>query len=87
MKFADRGVKLHDRKRKTCCSFGRYQPSTHFKRKKFFEQGPVVTSDGGFSRESVSNSPEKGMDGDNHSSFTNWHASKDSHGNYLFDVY
>ncbi|KAI9105159.1 hypothetical protein K1719_022688 [Acacia pycnantha] len=42
--------------------------------------GPVVTSDGGFCCENVSNSPKKGVDGDNHSSFTKWQASKDSHG-------
>lgn len=81
MEFADSGVKPHYRKRKTCYSFERCQHSTLFKRKKFFDRGSVVTSDGGFSSDSVSNSPEKRMDGDNRSSSANLHVSKDSPGN------
>lgn len=41
----------------------------------------MVTSDGGFSSESVSNSPEIGIGGNNRSSSAELHASKDSHGN------
>ena len=47
----------------------------------------MVTSDGGFSSESVSNSPEKEMDGDNPSSSAKLHVSKDSHGNSLLNVH
>ncbi|KAF7816431.1 telomere repeat-binding protein 3-like [Senna tora] len=76
---SDSGVKTHYRKRKTYYSFDRCQHSTLFKRKKLFDRGSIITSDGGFSSESVSNSPEKGMDGDHRSSSANLRVSKDSH--------
>ena len=81
IEFADMGVKLLYRKRKTCYSFERSENKTRVKRRKFIDRVSGVTSDGGFSSESVSNSPEKGMDGDNPSSSAKLHIPKDSHGN------
>lgn len=80
MEFADLEIPLY-RKRKTCHGFERSQQSTIVKRRKFFDRVSGVTSDGGFSSESVSNSPEKGNDGDNPSSSAKLHVPKDSHGN------
>lgn len=59
--FVDGGLKPLYRKRKTFCNRERYQRDVLFKRRKMFDQSSVVISDGGFSSESVSNSPEKGM--------------------------
>ncbi|KAL2317224.1 hypothetical protein Fmac_031100 [Flemingia macrophylla] len=73
------GVKTLNRKRKTCYSFERPQHCTLFKRSKFINRGSVVTSDGGFSSESVSDSHEKGIDGDNPSSSGILQEAKDSH--------
>ncbi|XP_061363721.1 telomere repeat-binding protein 4 [Gastrolobium bilobum] len=75
---SDEGVKPLYRKRKTCYSFGRSHHYTFFKRRKFFDQGSVVTTDGGFSSESVSDLPAKGNDGNNPSSSSKLHVSKDS---------
>ncbi|KAK7385701.1 hypothetical protein VNO78_31506 [Psophocarpus tetragonolobus] len=75
----DEGVKTLNRKRKTCYSFERSQHCTLFKRRKFFDRGSVVTSDGGFSSDSVSDSREKGVDGDSPSSSGKLQQSKDSH--------
>ncbi|KAE9596149.1 putative transcription factor MYB-HB-like family [Lupinus albus] len=75
----DEGVIPPYRKRKTCYSFVRYRHGSLFKRRKYFGWGSVITSDGGFSSDSVSNSPDKGMDGDNLNSSAKLHVSKDSH--------
>ncbi|KAK7305739.1 hypothetical protein VNO77_43649 [Canavalia gladiata] len=69
----------HYHKRKTCYSFEKSQHNTVVKRRKFFDRVSGVTSDGGFSSESVSNSPQKRMDGDNPSSSAKLHVPKDSH--------
>ncbi|KAL2333256.1 hypothetical protein Fmac_014469 [Flemingia macrophylla] len=68
-------------KRKTCYGVERSQHNTIVKRRKFFDRVSGVTSDGGFSSESVSNSPQKGTDGDKPSSPAKLHVSKakDSH--------
>ncbi|XP_019460821.1 PREDICTED: telomere repeat-binding protein 4-like isoform X2 [Lupinus angustifolius] len=75
----DGGVKPLYRKRKTCYSFERSRQCTLFKRRKFFGRSSVITSDGGFSWDSVSNSPDKGMDGDSSNSSIKRQASNDSH--------
>ncbi|KAK7276287.1 hypothetical protein RIF29_17425 [Crotalaria pallida] len=75
----DEGVKPLYRKRKTYYSFERSRRGTLFKRKKYFGRGSVITSDGGFSSDSVSNSPDKGMNGDSPNSSAKLHVSKDSH--------
>ncbi|EEF30803.1 DNA binding protein, putative [Ricinus communis] len=49
------------RKRKICYSRGAYQHDFFYKRRKLSDHSLVVTSDGGFSSESVCNSPEKGV--------------------------
>ncbi|KAJ1389406.1 SANT/Myb domain [Sesbania bispinosa] len=61
----DKGVKPLNRKRKTCYNFERHQYYSLFKRRRFYDKGSAVTSDGGFSSESVSDSPEKGIGGNN----------------------
>ncbi|XP_050250506.1 telomere repeat-binding protein 4-like isoform X5 [Quercus robur] len=69
--FVDGGLKPLYRKRKTCHdrqSRQKCQRDILFKRRKLFDQISVVTSDGGFSSESVSNSPEKGMTEDKNDS-------------------
>ncbi|KAL1308153.1 hypothetical protein HN51_050090 [Arachis hypogaea] len=76
---SEEGVKpLYDT-RKIGCRFERSQHNTLFKRRKFFDRGSVLTSDGGFSSDSVSNLPKKGMDRDSHRSSSKLHVSKDSH--------
>ncbi|RDY13495.1 Telomere repeat-binding protein 3, partial [Mucuna pruriens] len=77
---SDLGVP-HYHKRKTCYGFESSQHNTIVKRRKFFDRFSGVTSDGGFSSESVSNSPQKGVDGDKPSSSTKLHVpkAKDSH--------
>ncbi|XP_045826196.1 telomere repeat-binding protein 4-like [Trifolium pratense] len=67
------------RKRKTCNNSDRSRHSTIVKRRKFFDRVSGVTSDGGFSSESVSNSPEKGMDGHKPSSSSKLQVTEDSH--------
>ncbi|KAF3433687.1 hypothetical protein FNV43_RR24790 [Rhamnella rubrinervis] len=64
----DGGTKHLHQKRKACYNRDRcYRDNLH-KRRKLFDQSSVVMSDGGFSSESVSNSPEKGS-GDKSGSF------------------
>ncbi|XLR35869.1 hypothetical protein S83_063769, partial [Arachis hypogaea] len=43
-----------------------------------FDRSSVLTSDGGFSSDSVSNLPKKGMDRGSHRSSSKLHVSKDS---------
>ncbi|KAK7285216.1 hypothetical protein RJT34_19978 [Clitoria ternatea] len=69
----------HYHKRKTYYGFERSQHNSIVKRRKFFDRVSGVTSDGGFSSESVSNSPQKGMDGDKPSSSAKLHIPKDPH--------
>ncbi|XVF75319.1 hypothetical protein PTKIN_Ptkin13bG0177800 [Pterospermum kingtungense] len=80
---SDGGMKPLHRKRKTYYNYDRCQ---YEKRRKFFDHSSIVTSDGGISSESVSNSPEKVMNGDKSSSVAMLHGgrqashqSKDSH--------
>ncbi|XP_062092658.1 telomere repeat-binding protein 4 isoform X2 [Humulus lupulus] len=61
---SDGGMKPLYNKRKSGYSRDRYQHNTFYKRRKLFDRSSVVLSDGGFSSESVSNSPEKGKSGD-----------------------
>lgn len=63
---------LH-RKRKICYSRERYQQDTLYKKRKFSDHSLVVTSDGGFSSESVCNSPEKGINVDKNVPATMFH--------------
>lgn len=62
------GIKPLYRKRKTCYNYDRCQYDTLYKRRKFSDRSSIVTSDGGNSSESVSNSPGKVMNGDKSSS-------------------
>lgn len=64
MVYVDGGMKPLYNKRKSCYSRDRFQHDTFYKRRKLFERSSVVSSDGTFSSESVSNSPEKGKGGD-----------------------
>lgn len=81
--FADAVAKPFFRKRKACHGFERSHYDTLFKRRKFPNQYSALTLDGGFSSESVSNSLVKGMGGNNPSSSSKQHESKDSHGTWL----
>lgn len=65
---SDGGSKPLYRKRKTCYDRQRYKRDILFKRRKLFDQSSIATSDGGFSSESVSNSPEKGISEDKNGS-------------------
>ncbi|CAN6568808.1 unnamed protein product [Malus baccata var. baccata] len=56
----DGGVKPIYHKRKTFYNRERSQRDTLYKRRKLVDRSSVVTSDGGFSGESVSNSPDNG---------------------------
>ncbi|CAK7325709.1 unnamed protein product [Dovyalis caffra] len=67
------GMKTHYRKRKLCYSRERYQHDTFYKRRKFADRSVVVTSDGGFSSESVCNSPDKNMTGDKNGATVMFH--------------
>lgn len=60
----DGGVKPTYHKRKIFYNRERSQRDTLCKRRKLADRSSIVTSDGGFSGESVSYSPEKGMNGD-----------------------
>lgn len=71
---SDGGSKLLNRKRKTFGKRERCQRDILYKRRKLFDQSSVVISDGGFSSESVSNSPEKGMAQDKTDSAAMLHA-------------
>ncbi|KAJ6429159.1 hypothetical protein OIU84_020736 [Salix udensis] len=61
--FFEGGMKPQYRKRKLCYSREKYQHDTFYKRK-CTDRSVVVTTDGGFSSESVCNSPNKSMTGD-----------------------
>ncbi|KAG4923395.1 hypothetical protein JHK87_048935 [Glycine soja] len=78
--LSDLGVPRYH-KRKTCYGFERSQHNAIVKKRKFVDRVSGVTSDGGFSSESVSNSPQKGMDADKPSSSAKLHVlkAKDSH--------
>ncbi|XWS56591.1 hypothetical protein CRYUN_Cryun09bG0099000 [Craigia yunnanensis] len=83
---ADGGIKPLHRKRKTYYNYDRCQYDILYKRRKFFDHSSIVTSDGGISSESVSNSPEKIMNGDksslvamSHGGHQASHQSNDSH--------
>lgn len=65
------------RKRKMCNESDSSHHNTNVKRK-FFDRVSGVTSDGGFSSESVSNSPEKGTDGHKPSSSSKLQVTQDS---------
>ncbi|XP_021813770.1 telomere repeat-binding protein 4-like [Prunus avium] len=56
----DGGIKPIYHKRKTLYSRERSQRDTLYKKRKLVDRSSVVTSDGGFSGESVSNSPDNG---------------------------
>lgn len=58
--FLDGGIKPIYHKRKTLYSRERSQRDTLYKKRKLVDRSSVVTSDGGFSGESVSNSPDNG---------------------------
>lgn len=60
---ADGGIKPPHRKRKKCHNHERCQHDVFYKRRKFHNQSLLETFDGGFSCESVTNSPEKGWKG------------------------
>ncbi|XP_065870437.1 telomere repeat-binding protein 3 isoform X2 [Euphorbia lathyris] len=62
--YLEGGVKPFYRKRKICYGRERYQHDNLYKRRKFSDHSLAVTSDGGFSSESVCNSPLKGMNVD-----------------------
>ncbi|KAJ6311759.1 hypothetical protein OIU77_013503 [Salix suchowensis] len=62
--FLEGGMNSRYLKRKLSYSRERYQHNTFYKRRKFTDHSVVVTSDGGFSSESVCNSPDKNMTGD-----------------------
>ena len=64
--FLDGGVKPLRHKRKSYYNYDRCQFDTLYKRRKFFDRRSIVTSDGGIG--SLSNSPEKVMNGDKSSS-------------------
>lgn len=58
----DGGLKPLYNKRKSCYNRERFHHGSFYKRRKIFDRNS--SSDGGFSSESVSNSPEKGKSGD-----------------------
>lgn len=68
--FLDGGLKQFYHKRKPSSNCERYQRDMLFKKRKMFDQSSVVISVGGFSSESVSNSPKKGMTEDKDDSAT-----------------
>jgi len=75
-------------KRKTYYNFERSQSHTLLKRKKLSDRGSMLTHCGGFSSESVSNSPKKVViGGNNRSSSAKVRISKDSNGNLLRGVH
>ncbi|KAJ9160136.1 hypothetical protein P3X46_025567 [Hevea brasiliensis] len=69
----DGGMRPLYRKRKICNSHERYQHDTLYKRRKFSDHSLVVTSDGGFSSESVCNSPGNGINVDKNAPTTMFH--------------
>ncbi|KAK7387395.1 hypothetical protein VNO78_28162 [Psophocarpus tetragonolobus] len=72
---SDLGVP-HYLKRKTCYGFERSQHNAIVKRRKFVDRVSGVISDGGFSSESVSNSPQKVTNVDKPSSSAKLHVPK-----------
>lgn len=80
VEFADLEIPLY-RKRKVCNGSDSSHHNTTVKKRKFFDRVSGVTSDGGFSSESVSNSPEKGTDGHKPSSSSKLQVTEDSRGN------
>lgn len=50
---------------RTCYAYQRSQKIYPFKKRKFFYQQPLTSSDRGFDCESICSSPEKAVDGDN----------------------
>lgn len=75
--FLDGGMRPLHRKRKICYSRERYQQDTLYKKRKFSDHSLVVTSDGGFSSESVCNSPEKGINVDKNVPATMFHGANE----------
>ena len=71
--FLDGGIKPLYRKRKTYYNYNRCQYDSLYKRRKFFDRSSIVTFDRGISSASVSNSPEKVMNGDKSSSAAKSH--------------
>uniref|UniRef100_A0A2P2JCU9 Uncharacterized protein n=1 Tax=Rhizophora mucronata TaxID=61149 RepID=A0A2P2JCU9_RHIMU len=64
----DRGIKPLYHKRKFSYNHKRYQHEPLYKRRRFPDCSLIVTSDGGFSSESVCNSPENGTNGEKNGS-------------------
>ncbi|KAK3232140.1 hypothetical protein Dsin_004021 [Dipteronia sinensis] len=60
----DGGMRPSHRKRKTCYNHEKCHRDVLYKRRRFYDRSSVETFDGGFSCESVTNSPEKGRNGD-----------------------
>jgi hypothetical protein len=80
IEFTDLEIPLY-RKRKVCNGSDSSHHNPTVKKRKFFDRVSGVTSDGGFSSESVSNSPEKGTDGHKPSSSSKLQVTEDSRGN------
>lgn len=74
----DNGMRPSSHKRKTYYNFERSQCHTLLKRKKLSDRGSMLTHGGGFSSESVSNSPKKVIGGNNRGSSAKVRVSKDS---------
>lgn len=70
----DGGMRPLHRKRKTCYNQERCHHDVLYKRRKFYDRSSIETFNGGFSCESVTNSPEKGRNGDKSSSDSMLHA-------------
>ena len=51
------------RKRKLCYGYNQWKHETIHRKRRLSDKGLVVTSDGGLSSESVTNSPQKGESG------------------------
>ncbi|KAK1581150.1 hypothetical protein Q3G72_028087 [Acer saccharum] len=60
----DGGMRPSHRKRKTCYNHEKCHRDVLYKRRRFYDRSSVETFDGGFSCESVTNSPEKGRNRD-----------------------
>lgn len=58
----DGGAKPNSPSKRLWYDVDRSQRNTPFKKRRLFDRSSVVTYDGGISCESVSNSPEKGVD-------------------------
>ncbi|XP_021749541.1 telomere repeat-binding protein 3-like [Chenopodium quinoa] len=64
----DGGLKNNDTSKRPSYEIDRFQRNTPFKKRRLFDRSSVVTYDGGISCESVSNSPEKGLDDEKNAS-------------------